>query len=180
MKCQSMLSERIPKRSRLPARKTTSQLYKGALGRMEQIIATLESCFVTEGWNERWQSGGVMPTLAADVMTYFRARADGAQENAAKEAKVNDFVAQFGQSLDWIFDGDPRGLICKAAGHSPQAASLQSTSRPLLANAYSNLEGEVTDLTRMAHLAEIQVNKAVGQLSCKDRNYIEVPNPSYS
>jgi hypothetical protein len=52
------------------------------------------------------------------------ARAGGARENATEEAKVNAFVGHCGQSLDWIFGGDPRGLICKAAGNSPQSAGL--------------------------------------------------------
>ena len=110
-----------------PAQPTASQLYKGALGRMEQIIATLESCFVTEGWHESLESGP-MPIMAAEVMAYFHARADGARENATEEAKVNVFVANCGQSLDWIFGGDPRGLICKAAGNSPQSAGLAKPS----------------------------------------------------
>jgi hypothetical protein len=70
-----------------------------------------------------------MPKWAADVMGYFRARATGARENAAEEAKVNAFVAQCEQSLDWIFDGDPRGMICKAAGNSPQSAYLAEQLR---------------------------------------------------
>ena len=32
------------------------------------------------------------------------------------------------------------------------------------------------DLARMARLAEIQLNKAVGQLECKDGNYIVAPD----
>src|SRR6266480_2467081 len=113
------------KRSRLPARrgKPTGQLYKEAIPRMEQIIATLGSCVVTEGWHESWESG-FLPKLGADVLAYFRARADGARENAIEEAKVNAFVGHCGQSLDWIFGGDPRGLICKAAANSPQSAGL--------------------------------------------------------
>jgi hypothetical protein len=51
-----------------------------------------------------------------------------------------------------------------------------ASSDRLLSNAYSDLEGEVDDLARMARLAEIQVNKAVGQLSCKDEKYIEAPD----
>src|SRR5947207_1121555 len=94
------------------------QIYKQAIPRMAQIIAALEDCVVTEGWHESWKAGP-MPKMAAEVMDYFRARAGGARENAAKEAKVNAFVANCGQSLDWIFDGNPRGLICKAAGNSP-------------------------------------------------------------
>src|SRR5258706_16321609 len=66
--------------------------------------------------------------MAAEVLAYFRARAGGARENAAEEAKVIAFVGDCGQSLDWIFDGDPRGLICKAAGNSPQSAGLAKPS----------------------------------------------------
>jgi hypothetical protein len=95
---------------------------------MQQIIAALEDCFVTEGWHESWKSGP-MPKLAADVLVYLRARADGARENATQEAKVIDFVGQCGQSLDWIFCGDPRGLICEAAGHSPQAATVKARGK---------------------------------------------------
>jgi len=94
---------------------------------MEQIIATLGSCFVTEGWHESWESG-FLPKLGADVLAYFRARADGARENAIEEAKVNAFVGHCGQSLDWIFGGDPRGLICKAAANSPQSSGLPKPS----------------------------------------------------
>ena len=144
----------ITKPSHLPAHLTGSQLYKQALPRMEQTITTLATCFVAEGWHESWQSGGAMPALAADVMTYFRARAGGARENAAEEAKVNVFVAHCGQSLDWIFGGDPRGMICKAAGNSPQAASLQSIARSSkvqeIASDISELESPVRDACNLA------------------------------
>jgi hypothetical protein len=46
----------------------------------------------------------------------------------------------------------------------------------LLASAYSDLEPEVTDLTRMARLADLQLYKAVGGLSCKDKKYIAIPD----
>jgi hypothetical protein len=145
----------ITKPSHLPAHLTGSQLYKQALPRMEQTITTLATCFVAEGWHESWQSGGAMPALAADVMTYFRARAGGARENAAEEAKVNVFVAHCGQSLDWIFGGDPRGMICKAAGNSPQAASLQSIADRSskvqeIASDISELESPVRDACNLA------------------------------
>jgi hypothetical protein len=41
--------------------------------------------------------------------------------------------------------------------------------------AFSDLEPEVVNLSRMARLAEIQLDKAIGQLACKDGNYIEAP-----
>jgi hypothetical protein len=118
----------ITKPSRRPAGQTPRRFYKLAnsrlaLRRMEHIIATLESCFVAEGWHEKWESGP-MPKLAADVVSYLRARAAGARENATEESKVNAFVAECGQSLDWIYDGDIFHMICKAAGNSPQSAAL--------------------------------------------------------
>ena len=45
-----------------------------------------------------------------------------------------------------------------------------------MSNAYSDLEPEVANLARMARLAEIQLNKAVGQLRCEDGKYVEVPD----
>jgi hypothetical protein len=48
-----------------------SQLYERAIPRMEQIIATLESCFRQRGLEmKNWQDRGVMPTLATDALTY--------------------------------------------------------------------------------------------------------------
>jgi hypothetical protein len=122
------------KPARRPAGQTPRRFYKLAnnrrvLRRMEHIIATLESCFVMDGWHEKWKSGP-MPKLAADVVSYLRTRAAGARENATQESKVIDFVGRCGQSLDWIFDGDLRGLICKAAGHSPQAAKPKRKNAP--------------------------------------------------
>jgi hypothetical protein len=154
-------AKKSAKPSRLPARREASptgrQLYERALPRMEQIIATLESCFVTDGWHESWESGP-MPKWAADVIKYFRARATGARENAAEEAKVNAFVHQCGQSLDWIFAGDPGGLICKAAGNSPQSPSLQSIadrSKAIVAREAAGL-ADVAEQHLVAQSEEVQ------------------------
>jgi hypothetical protein len=103
------------KTSSPPAPRTGTEIYKQALPRMEYIIDTLATYVVAEGWHESWESGP-MPKRAADVMAYFRARAGGARENVAQEEKVNAFIKDCGQSLDWIFDGDVRGMICRAAG----------------------------------------------------------------
>jgi hypothetical protein len=96
-----------------------------------------------------------MPKLAADVIAYSRARAGGAREDAAEEAKLNAFIDYCGQSLDWIFDGNVGGLICKAAANSPQSeglskspealAKMQQVSTPL-----SDLE---TPFFQVRHLA---------------------------
>jgi hypothetical protein len=115
----------ITKPSRRPL--TGTQIYKQALPRMEYIIETLATYVVADGWHESWESGP-MPKRAADIMAYVRERAAGKRENAAQEAEVNAFISDCGQSLDWIFGGDVRGMICKAAGNSPQAAGLAKPS----------------------------------------------------
>jgi hypothetical protein len=96
-----------------------------------------------------------MPKRAADVVSYLRARAGGARENATEEAKVNAFVGHCGQSLDWIFSGDPRGLICKAAGNSPQSASLPKPpgARDKAQEVSSGLSALETPLRQVRHLA---------------------------
>jgi hypothetical protein len=170
------------KPSRLP--RTDTQIYKQALPRMEYIIDTLATCVVADAWHESWESGP-MPKRAADVMAYLRARAGGARENVAQEEKVNSFIAHCGQSLDWIFDGDPRGMICRAAGHSPQAASLPSiekapNSDKHFSNRFSELEPDLRDLRRAARLAALQLDRAVGELSFVDGKYTEVPDAEHT
>jgi hypothetical protein len=144
------------KPSRHPARQNASQIHKPALGRMEQIIATLESRVVVDGWHESWESGP-MPKRAADVMAYLRARAAGARENAAKEAKMLAFIADCGQSIDWIFDGDVGGMICKAAGNSPQSAGLQSIAARsnvgLISEKAQEIAGQISDLENSVRVA---------------------------
>jgi hypothetical protein len=124
---------------------------EGDLGRMELLVATLESCVITDGWHERWESGP-MPKLAADAMAYFRAQAGGAPENETEEAKVRDFVQRCGQSLDWLFSGDPAGLICKAAGNSSEASLVKAT-RGISPKAYDALDGQLNELKHMAEFA---------------------------
>jgi hypothetical protein len=168
------------KPSRPPAPLTGAEIYKQALPRMEYILATLATYVVADGWHESWESGP-MPKRAADVMTYFRARAAGARENAAQEAKVNAFIADCGQSLDWVFGGDVRGMICIAAGHSPQSASLTKASGACekargVSSGLGDLESSLRDLPRIARLADEQLHRAVGELEFNGSEYTEIPN----
>jgi hypothetical protein len=122
---------------------------------MEYIITTLATYVIAEGWHESWESGP-MPKRAADVMAYLRARAAGGRENAAQGAKVNAFIADCGQSLDWIFDGDLRGMICKAAGAKAEMAAMVPRERVLeLANEISELESPVLAARNLAMAARM-------------------------
>jgi hypothetical protein len=57
----------------------------------------------------------------------------------------------------------------------PIHATILATEREHFAAAFHALEGEVYDLTRMARLAELQLYKAVGNLSFVDGEYTEPP-----
>jgi hypothetical protein len=119
---------------------------------MEYIIATLATHVVAEGWHESWENGP-MPKRAADIMTYLRARAAGARENAAEEAKVNAFIADCGQSWDWVFDGNPRGMICKAAGAKAGMVPRQRVEE--IASEICDLETPVLDARNLARAARM-------------------------
>jgi hypothetical protein len=54
------------------------------------------------------------------------------------------------------------------------AAAVAAESKHF-ADAFSTLEGEVCDLTRMARLAELQLYEAVGELAFVDGEYTEMP-----
>jgi hypothetical protein len=113
---------------------------------MEYVITTLATCVVAEGWHESWESGP-MPKRAADVMAYLRGRAAGKRENAAQEAKVIAFISDTGQSADWIFDGNVRGLICYAAGVK---AMVPRQKVQEIASEISELESPVLDARNLA------------------------------
>jgi hypothetical protein len=116
---------------------------------MEYIVATLATYVVAEGWHESWESGP-MPKRAADVMAYLRARVAGARENVAQEEKVNAFIRDCGQSWDWIFDGDVRGMICKAAGNSPLQSSADRCKVREIAHEIAEMESPLLEVRNLA------------------------------
>jgi hypothetical protein len=52
---------------------------------------------------------------------------------------------------------------------------INAAEREHFADAFSELEAEVCDLTRMARLAELQLYEAVGELAFADGEYTELP-----
>jgi hypothetical protein len=88
-----------------------------ALSRCELVVDKLRNCVVCEGW--------VMDDAAASrTLDYFRLAASGAAPEDDEEFWLAcEFLSSHGQSLDWIFYGDPGALICNAAAHSERAAA---------------------------------------------------------
>jgi hypothetical protein len=94
--------------------------HKAILARVEQIVDLLRTCYVREGWK--------IDEAAADrALRYFRRHVEGPpfenedQDTIEFHEGVVEFVGSHGQSLDWIFDGDPGGMICRLAARSERA-----------------------------------------------------------
>ncbi len=57
---------------------------------------------------------------------------------------------------------------------SPIHATALAAECEHFSDAFSSLEGELCDLTRMARLAELQLYEAVGELAFVDGEYTEI------
>lgn len=82
----------------------------------------LRTCYIREVWKMDEQGA----TLALD---YFRRQVHGPafadeDEDAAAYHQALEFFRSHGQSLDWIHDGNPVGMICGLAKVSPRAGVL--------------------------------------------------------
>ena len=55
---------------------------------------------------------------AKRAVEYCQRRAAGADEDTDAEAEIIEFLGKHGQSLDWVFRGDPTGMICKLASNT--------------------------------------------------------------
>ncbi len=85
-----------------------------AVARFELMLDAIKTRHVCDGWS--------VDAIAGDrALKYLRKIAAGGRERASKFDELIQFVADHGQSLDWIFRGDLVVMICHAAAHSPRA-----------------------------------------------------------
>jgi hypothetical protein len=84
---------------------------EATIARARQIVDVLGSRHVRDGW--RFDE-----VRAAQFLDAVHECLDGDQ--AALHA-VALWMKAHGQSMDWLFEGDASGLICKAAAHSEAA-----------------------------------------------------------
>jgi hypothetical protein len=103
------LSERIPQNPlallhRAPPHRFTSRRSRGwnmSLTRWQPMSSPMAG--MKAGRAGQCQNGRPMS---------WRICVRGGRENTAKEVKANAFISDCGQSIDWIFSGDVRGMIC--------------------------------------------------------------------
>jgi len=93
--------------------------HRAILARVEEIIDLLRTRHIRDGW--KMDEEGATRALA-----YFRRHVDGPRvkdedEDTSQYYQAVEFFRSHGQSLDWIHDGNPSGMICTLAFHSQQA-----------------------------------------------------------
>jgi hypothetical protein len=80
------------------------------MARAEHIIELLSTCFIRDGWS-------FDHVRAARFLECLRTFDENNGDSPAF-AEMLAWVRDHGQSFDWVFDGDPAGMICKLAHQS--------------------------------------------------------------
>lgn len=111
-------SKRAP-RARHPEKEA-----KAILRRYKQITAALAECFVMAGWQEAYRQED-----ADRFLRYLERRAKGGGRHGKTDNELSDFLYLHGQSIDYLYSGDPRGLFCHAAADSAVASVIRESRR---------------------------------------------------
>jgi hypothetical protein len=112
---------------------------RAALARLEQLVETLRTRAVCEGWHPN----GLDEAAATRALAYFRAGCpEESDEDFAEREAAFDFISSHGQSLDWVVGGDPLGLICRAAAHSRRAQLVLDADLLAIGTRFQKIEDE--------------------------------------
>jgi hypothetical protein len=100
--------------------------HKAILARVEEITDVLRTKYVSAGWK-------IDEDGAERAVAYFRRHVEGPpfkdeDEDTIEYHRAIEFLGSHGQSLDWIHDGNPGGMICRLAKHSQRASVLAAAS----------------------------------------------------
>ena len=130
--------------------------WAAVLGRAEHVVESLRTRHVCVGWQ-------LDEVAAGRALEYIRSRAAGSMDESG-EPQIIEFFGEHGQSLDWVIDGDPTGLVCRGAARSNRAA---------LADAV------LLDLVERYHVADAEYVRAFDVVArMEDKMYaIKPPKP---
>ena len=85
------------------------------VARAKQIVDVLGTCHVRDGWHFSFDRARAASFIAS--VAQFDEK-DGECEHFHA---VLSWMRDHGQSLDWIFDGDPLVMICRCAAEAVQS-----------------------------------------------------------
>lgn len=136
---------------------------KAILARVEQIVEFLRKCHVRDGWK-------IDEERAERAVSYFRRHMDGPafadeDEDTAAYQKALEFFRSHGQSIDWVHDGNPIGMICRGAYHSPRAAELASAIDGELVEAYRQIVALDAETTTTAPPSAMTIGTSIRDTS---------------
>lgn len=112
-----------------------------AAERAVEIVRVLRTYRVRDGWQ-------IDNEAAERALAWFNGRVTG---RVSDDEPMTDegmaamrFLGDHGQSLDWVFMGDIKGVICALAAHSKQAARSVAVADPIFAalDAFGRAEAE--------------------------------------
>ena len=117
----------------IPATATASTPTEGLdrqaiIARAEQLVEILGDRVVCAGWHEHFDQ-----RRAAAFLDAVRREDYNAEYGDEATEIVNDWVAGHGQSFDWLYRGDPSGLICRAAHQAFKMSPAANESDPIFA-----------------------------------------------
>ena len=89
------------------------------MARFEQVLEALRAHYISDNFK-------LDEEATARALNYFRDRAAGKPEpeNDPEWDAALKFVYDHGQSLDWVYDGNPLVMICKLASYSVAAGGV--------------------------------------------------------
>jgi len=92
-----------------------------AIKRAEYIVEVLSNCVVDPAGYRFDRERGAR--FLENMRKQNWSRADKTQQ------EIHDWLRDHGQSLDWVYDGDPVGMICKVAANAARRPRLVSRKR---------------------------------------------------
>lgn len=128
--------------------------YAATLARAEQIVETLRTKYVADGWT-------LFEPAAEEMLGFFRRRLEGKPERDGEfKMDVVEFFGAHGQSLDWVLFGDPSVMICRLAAAKSEERGERDQTLLHLVDHYVAAQAEYERLRKIAsELEEAFLNK---------------------
>jgi hypothetical protein len=95
--------------------------------RAQHIVTLLDDCYIREGWHETFDRERAARFLE-NVRTF-----DEHDGDDPRFTEILEWTRDHGQSLDWLFQGDVRGMIAGHARNSAAASQLAAEPDPIFA-----------------------------------------------